>query len=169
MPLHFHEAQKFTQWWIWILLLLTASIPAYGLFKQLVLDQPFGNNPMSTLGLVVFLLSVIAIMALFFSMTLRTTINEEGVRYSFSPFTSGEVNWDEIASAEVTNYGFVGGYGIRKSFTYGTVYNTSGKIGLALQLKSGKKLCIGTQKGDELSSVIAEARRQGKLPPQAAT
>ena len=48
------------------------------------------------------------------------------------------------------DYGFIGGYGIRLWTKYGTVYNTSGKIGLAITLNNGDKFLIGTQKSDEL-------------------
>ncbi len=37
---------------------------------------------------------------------------------------------------------------------YGTVYNTRGNKGLALELKNGKKFLIGTQKMEELSEVV---------------
>ena len=47
--------------------------------------------------------------------------------------------------AEVIDYGFVGGYGIRKTKKYGTIYNTSGSKGIKLTLKSGEILVIGIQ------------------------
>ena len=52
------------------------------------------------------------------------------------------------------NYGFVGGWGIRLFTKYGTIYNTSGNKGLALELHDGKKLVIGTDKEEELKNFI---------------
>ena len=53
----FKEEQRFTQWWLWLIMaitLLSVLIPfAYGMHSQEVLDKPFGENPMSTGGLVV--------------------------------------------------------------------------------------------------------------------
>nr|WP_315263057.1 hypothetical protein [uncultured Flavobacterium sp.] len=45
------------------------------------------------------------------------------------------------------NYKFLG-FGVRLFTSYGTVYNTKGDTGLAIELKCGKKILIGTQKGD---------------------
>ena len=42
---------------------------------------------------------------------------------SFIPFVKKRIKWTEIKKAEVVNYGFVGGWGIRLSIEYGTVYN----------------------------------------------
>ena len=56
------------------------------------------------------------------------------------------------------NYGFVGGWGIRLFTDYGTVYNTRGNKGLALKLQNGKRLVIGTQREDELKSVIQKLK-----------
>ena len=81
---------------------------------------------------------------------LRTEITDEKIDMKFFPFSNKTIPWSEVKSAEVLDYGFVGGWGVRIGTKYGTVYNTSGKIGLALELKSGKKICIGTQRGEEL-------------------
>ena len=156
----FEEKQRFTQWWLWILLLGITIIPVYGIYKQIFLGEQFGDNPLSNVGLIIFLLSMLAFVVFFWKMELRTNVDNETIRIKFFPFTSKLIKWEEIAQAEVVNYGFVGGWGIRLGTKYGTVYNTRGQIGLALQLKDGKKLCIGTQKKEELSKIVEEASRQ---------
>jgi hypothetical protein len=67
-----------------------------------------------------------------------------------------KIDWEEVANAQVVDYGFVGGWGIRLFTSYGTVYNIRGRFGLALELKSGKKLLIGTQKPEALKAFIAQ-------------
>jgi len=47
----FADIRKFTQRWIWVFLLGLAGIPAYGIFQQLILGDPFGNQPISDVGL----------------------------------------------------------------------------------------------------------------------
>ena len=89
-------------------------------------------------------------------LSLHTEIDEKEIRFKMFPFVNKTVSWDSIKSAEVINYGFVGGWGIRLFTKYGTVYNVSGKIGLALQLKNGKKLVIGTQKEDQLKQIVQQ-------------
>lgn len=81
-------------------------------------------------------------------------IDSSGIDMRFSPLSSKKVKWSEIDSAEVVDYGFVGGWGVRLGSKYGTVYNVNGSKGLALKLKNGKKFVIGTQKEDELKSVV---------------
>ena len=61
----FHEEQKFRQWFVWILLIGITLIPLVGLYQQLILKKPFGNNPMSDNGLILFAFSMLALLFLF--------------------------------------------------------------------------------------------------------
>lgn len=163
MKIDFEEKQRFTQWWLWILLIGIVLIPVYGIYKQIIMGQQLGNNPLPNYGLFLLLIFMLAIAGFFWKMQLTTKIDNEAIRMNFWPLAKKEIKWAEIDEAKVTNYGFVGGWGVRIGTDYGTVYNTSGKIGLAIRLKNGRKLCIGTQKEAELKEVIAEAGRQQKL------
>lgn len=153
MDVQFKEVQKFSSL-IWLLLAPIAILILYGLVKQLVLGEPFGDNPMSNTGLILVGLLVLVIVLLFLFLRLETNINKERIELKFFPFTSKTIQWKDIKSAEVLKYGFVGGWGLRIGTKYGTVYNMSGDKGLALELLNGKKLVIGTQKVDELKSVV---------------
>ena len=85
---------------------------------------------------------------------LKTEIDPSTIRVVFFPFIKKTFDRAEIKSSEVINYGFVGGWGIRIGTRYGTVYNVSGKMGLAIELKNGKKYCVGTQREIELRQVM---------------
>ena len=74
----------------------------------------------------------------------------------FVPFIKKHVDWNEVKSIKVIDYGFVGGWGIRLGTTFGTVYNIKGKMGLAIELINGKKFLIGTQKAEELQIILKE-------------
>ena len=102
---------------------------------------------------------MIVFVAFFWKMELITNINNEGIKIKFFPFTNKEIKWEEIEQVKVINYGFVGGWGVRFGTKHGTIYNTSGRFGLALELKNGKKFCIGTQNEKELNKLIEEASR----------
>lgn len=156
----FQEKQRFTQWWLWLLLIGLTLIPLYGVYQQLLRDQPAGDKPMSDWGLLAFLLFMLLFLLFFWLMQLSTTITAKTIHFRFFPVTNQQINWEDIEAAEVLNYGFVGGWGIRIGTQYGTIYNTSGKIGLALRLKNGKKICVGTQEQDALKKVIAVVRQQ---------
>jgi hypothetical protein len=163
MNLYFRETQKFTQWWLWVLLIGMALIPVNGIYKQIIIGEQFGNNPLSNLGLILFLIFMLSFVGFFWMMELSTEINEVSIRMKFFPFINKNIKWADIKSAEVVNYGFVGGWGIRMGTKYGLVYNIRGNKGLAIELKNRKKICIGTQKENELKAVIREARRLQKL------
>lgn len=149
----FKETQHFTQWWLWLLLIAILIIPLYGVYQQIYLDVPFGNNPMPNTGLLLFLFFMILLLVFFRMMRLETTIDKNRIHYKFFPFFNKYVSWEKIASAKIVDYGFVG-YGIRYGSKHGVVYNTRGSKGLAIVLKNGTKFCIGTQKPEELEKYI---------------
>lgn len=154
MKTEFKEEQKFTQWWLWLILIPVGILPIFGIYKQLILGDKFGDKPMSDLELVIFTLFVFSLIGFFFIMKLKTSIDKNGIQMSFFPFVRKKVNWNEIKNTEVVNYGFVGGWGIRLWTKYGTVYNMKGNKGLAIELNNGKKFLIGTQKETELKKFM---------------
>jgi hypothetical protein len=149
----FYEKQKFSQWWLWLLLLALLLIPIYGIINQLILGDPVGSKPMSNLGMLFFSLFMFAFVYFFWYMTLITHIDKHKIIMQFIPFVKKEVAWHEVASATVVKYGFVG-YGIRLGSKHGIVYNIRGNKGLAIVLNNGKKFLIGTQKDEELTAFL---------------
>ena len=154
MKKQFTETQKFTQWWLWLILISIGILPVVGIYKQLYLGEPMGDKPMSDEGLIVFFVFVFALIAFFWMIQLRTKITQQDIKINFFPLTKRAVKWSEVEKAQIVNYGFVGGWGIRFWTNYGTVYNIKGKMGLALELKNGKKFLIGSQKIDELKAFL---------------
>lgn len=153
----FTESQRFSQTWLWLILASTMLIPVLGLYQQMVVGVPFGNNPMSNVGLVAMLLFEAGLLYFFWSIRLVTEIDKQEIRFAFRPFTRRSILWSDVKTAQVVNYGFVGGWGVRYSGSYGKIYNVNGKFGLALELKSGEKICIGTQQQEELKEVLVKS------------
>ena len=153
MKIEFKESQKFTQWWIWLILIGLGVIAIYGIIQQILLDIDFGNKPMPNIGIIIFTIFVFGFIYFNWYMTLITEITNEGIKMRFVPFVKKEMNWNEVKSVKIVNYGFVG-YGIRLGSKYGTVYNMNGNKGLAIELNNGKKFVIGTQKEKELKNVV---------------
>ncbi len=150
----FKEDQRFTQWWLWLLLMAIMVIPLYGIVQQLFLKEPFGNNPMPNTGLIIFALGTAAFLYFFWAIQLRTRISKNEIKVAFPPFFRNKTfPLSEIESAEVITYKFVG-YGLRISLKYGTVYNIKGNKGLLLTLKNKKKFMIGTQQPAMLQEVM---------------
>ncbi|MES2239586.1 MAG: hypothetical protein V4497_04935 [Bacteroidota bacterium] len=153
MKTEFKEEQKFTQWWLWLLLIAIALIPVFGIYKQIFQGEVFGDKPISDSGLIVTTIIPFGILFLFWFSKLQTKIDSKEIQINFSPFITKNVEWKEVKSAQVISYSFVG-YGIRLFTKYGTVYNIKGNKGLAIELKNGKKLLVGTQKVEELTEVV---------------
>ncbi|MCB0539322.1 MAG: hypothetical protein KDE33_17540 [Bacteroidetes bacterium] len=150
MKKHFSETQKFTQWWLWLLLIICFALPIYSYFSN-------PSKPMNDTSFIISMSILSIVFVMFFLLKLKTEVNEQGISYSYFPFIrKRQFLWSEIESAKVINYGFVGGWGIRMSIKYGTIYNVKGKMGLQITLKSGKKFVLGTQKHEELLAVLEQ-------------
>lgn len=143
----FKETQKFTQWWLWTILIVVLLTPIVGMF--------YAESKETDL-LTKLLLSAIplAILVLIFVLRLETTITETSIKIQYFPFIKKEWLWSEISKAQVIDYGFVGGWGIRLWTAYGTVYNVKGSNGLHIKTAQ-KEYVIGTQKEQELKKRIA--------------
>jgi hypothetical protein len=153
MNILFKEQQKFTQWWLWLFLIGLGAYAVYGFIQQIIFGIEFGSEPMSNTGIVILALGVFKIIYFIWYVTLITEINTDGIKMRFLPFVKKEIKWNEIKSANVVNYGFVG-YGIRNRSAYGIVYTINGNKGLAIELKNGKKFVIGTQNENELNNTL---------------
>ncbi len=127
MKATFKEEQKFTQWWLWLILISVGFLPALGIYKQIIVKEPFGDKPVSDIGLMIFAIFSFSLILLFALMKLKTAIDGDGIEMHFFPFVHKRINWVEIKKASIVDYGFVGGWGIRLWTSYGTVYNCKRK------------------------------------------
>ena len=147
----FKETQRFTQWWLWLILIGTWGSMIYAFVQE----PPKTSAPYLVTGFIAFGLPI-----LFWQMRLITRLTDEGIYVRFIPFHLKEqfYPWDSIESAQVRTYSPLreyGGWGIKYGFNgQGKVYNVSGNQGLQLIFKSGEKLLIGTQKPDEIQAAV---------------
>ena len=169
----FAENQRFDQPWLRIPLVLLGigniTLFAYGLFNQFILDQPWGDNPMSDTGLVVVSLFTffiwIGIFLLFQKSVLITSIGTECIQFRYPPFIAKNrtIKIEEIMELEIRKYKPLweyGGYGIRTSLKYGKAFNVKGNTGLQLHLKNGKKILLGTQKRESMEWAINKIKKK---------
>ena len=161
---YFQEIQSFGNSpvkWIFPLIFLVSVGPlAYGVYQQLVLGKPWGDEPSTDTGLVsvfVFVLLLMGGLWIAFSKSrLETRIDNEGIHYRFPVFVPRwrTVKKEQIVRYEVRRYSPLkeyGGWGYRHSPSLlrgkrSVAYNVSGKIGLQLWLAGGKKMLLGTQR-----------------------
>lgn len=172
--IYFREEQRYTQWWVWLLLLLIFSVSVvplwYGVYVQIFEQRAWGNQPMTTDKLVVvsvvITLFVSAIIWLFAVQKLETEVTSEGFRFRFSPFIRKwkVIKPDEIAEYKIGPYTPVstyGGWGIRSGGKKtGKSYSISGKTGLLITLTNGSKILIGTQRKDALKYAMEKMLNQ---------
>lgn len=150
----YQEKQKFNQPFVWIILVFFLIFQIYIIYQQIFLKSPVTNNPLPNPILIITTISPLVMIVAIIFIRLETEINETGIVFGFVPFSKRRINWEEVQQAEVIDYGFIGGWGLRFTFKYGTVYNVRGRYGLSILLKNGKKLMIGTQKQEELRNHI---------------
>lgn len=159
----FKERQRFTQFWLWVVVLGVAGIFWAGFVSQVLLDGGFGNNPISDVQvMVLFVLMGIGFPIFFYSMRLTTLVQPGELQVRFWPF---QLRPKRIPLHSLRNYeritynpiGDYGGWGIRWSLR-GKAYNMSGNEGVQLHFYNQKPLLIGSQKAAELFDAIRQAK-----------
>lgn len=147
----FKETQRFTQWWLWLVLVGSWVVLMYSLATV---------QPQTTIAYFISFGVGMLLPILFWQMRLMTRITEEGIYVRFVPFHFKEqfFPWESIESAQVRTYSPLmeyGGWGIKYGFNgQGKVFNVAGDQGLQLVFKSGEKLLIGTQKPTEIQAAV---------------
>lgn len=144
----FQEKQKFTQWWLWLLLL--------GLFYYLLYENymAYQAGKLDFWAVFFSIGILIPILILLYLLRLLTLVRADGIYVRFYPFHRKwkYYAWEEIEEVKVLTYKPLldyGGWGIRYG-RKGKAYNVKGNKGLQIHFKSGKNLLIGTQKPEEL-------------------
>ena len=167
----FREEQRFKQWWLYAIVgtvaVVTTTLFGYGMFKQLVQGQPWGDRPMpdtvlAVIGPVVILLGW-GMVLLMGWISLRVEVRETGVFIRFRPFARREILFRDIRVCEARTYRPIleyGGWGIRLG-REGMAYNVSGNRGAQIELTSGKRVLIGSQRAEELAVAIQEGMKRG--------
>jgi hypothetical protein len=156
----YKETQKFTQWWLWLILTGLNLFFLFGIYKQMGEDVQFGNNPMSNNELLLTFCFTLIIIIFFLILRLETQINEGGIYVRFFPFhvTNRYYRWNTISKIYIRRYdpkSEYGGWSLRLGlFGKGKAYNVSGNMGLQIEFKNNKKLLIGTNQPDVLQKAI---------------
>jgi hypothetical protein len=178
IPASFREEQRFGQRWLWVLLLgcalaglFGAGMSVYGMIRQLVYGQPWGDRPMSDTGLAVVgslvilccLSASVGVPWLLYAVRLVVEVRDEGLCVRFRPFRGRTIAFDRIRHCEARTYRPIleyGGWGIRWGLR-GKAYNVSGNRGVQLDIAGEGRLLIGSQRADELAHAIqAKMQRQ---------
>lgn len=156
---YFRETQRFTQWWLWVIVTGIALLQWDAFIRQILLGQPFGDNPApDALIIVFFLLFGLGMPWLFVVANLKTEVRADAVYVRLYPFHLRDVRLapETIGGAAAGSYSPLtdyGGWGIRMG-RGGKAYNASGNQGVRLELTGGQHLLIGSQRAPELAAAI---------------
>ena len=160
----FKESQRFTQWWIWLIIMASDVVIVYLLIyafvQQIIWKEPWGDEPLSDMGLsllVIFMLfSIFLVTWVMTTAKLELVIKNDEICYRSKPFIW---KWKRILPKDIHQFQVItfnrlldyGGLGYRKTFTNGTGLIIKGNKGLVLIYgNSNRKLMIGTQKPIEI-------------------
>lgn len=166
MTTDFREVQRFTQRWLWVILILTilalVMTFSYGFIEQIVLGKPWGDRPMSDTALILVASCIILLSGgmvyLFYTLRLITEVRTDGLYIRFYPIYSKNIPYNTIRYCETRTYqplAEYGGWGIKYGRS-GWAYNIIGNRGVQLVLDDGKRILIGSQQANELESAIKE-------------
>ncbi len=160
MEILFEEKQRFSQWWLWLILIGINGVFLFGAYKQIIQNDAFGNKPMSNEGLLFTLAIVMLVTLLFLSLRLETVIKNDGIYVRFFPvhIKFKFYAWGGLKKCYIRTYAPIleyGGWGLRVGlFGKGKAFNVSGNKGLQLEFQDGSKLLIGTNKPDALQAAL---------------
>ena len=127
----FSEQQRFTQWWLWLLLLGILGYHFYSIFNLLAADKNLMINP----GLLISTAIISLISLLLLGVRLETQIKTEGIYVRLFPFhlSFRKYPWTRIKKSFIRQYdpiGEFGGWGIRFGlFNSGRAFNVTGNMG----------------------------------------
>lgn len=155
----FEETQRFTQPWLWLVILAVAGFSWYAALLQLGLRRPVGSNPApDAVLLVVWLLFGVALPLLFRAMHLRTEVKADGLHLRLYPLHLRFRHWpfEALGSADARTYSPLreyGGWGLRLG-PGGWAYNIQGNRGVQIVLRSGRRILIGSQEPERLEDAL---------------
>ncbi|MEM1340172.1 MAG: hypothetical protein AAF634_17640 [Bacteroidota bacterium] len=157
----FSEIQRFDQWWLYLLKILLWGFLGYACYNWFMLKESVGNvDSDNIIAQLLVVTSIVLTTVLFFLLKLETSIDERGIAYRFYPFQFGMklIQWDAITTCITRRYKPMleyGGWGYRMG-TRGKALNVKGNIDIQIELKSGKRILIGTQKREHPDRVISK-------------
>lgn len=158
----YYERQRAS--WFWYIFLVAINVPFfYGIIKQLIYKEPWGDNPMSDTGLIIVSAAMLIFSIFMLTTKLETIITEEGIYVRLFAFQKRYkfYAWGKIRNFEIKKYSPLlsyGGWGYRISLKGSVAFNMRGKVGLELILNNGQKVIIGTCNPLEMEEILAKFR-----------
>jgi hypothetical protein len=168
----FSEVQRFTQPWIWAIILPISLGPValfgYGFVLQILGGEPWGDRPMSDVGLLgafaFCLLFGLVLLLLFAKMKLIVVVEPGAMLLRFAPLHRDFKRFDlaEVETHRALTYRPIreyGGWGIRL-VPGGRAYNVSGDRGVRLDFPDGTHVLVGSRRAEEFDRAVTAAMEE---------
>ncbi len=164
----FREVQYFPRWLYWLLWLSLGPgclMLVYGIYQQMVLHKPFGDNPGSNMMLIMTFIFEFGMLVLLLKLRLITVVTDQGLTVQMRPLHPRPVRikLTDVKTVDVITYNALsdfGGWGIRYG-TGGKIYNAQGNRAVRLSYGSGTHLSVGSQQPEELLTAIQKLLKSG--------
>jgi hypothetical protein len=165
----FEEKQRFTQWWLWAMVvsgaLVVLGIFGDALWQQMILGKPWGENPMSDNGLVMLALfcatAVIVMLLIFTNSMLEIVVDKTSVTYRYFPLIR---KWRRIEREAILSFeprkNYLKGYGIHRDLRGNKTINVKGHDSIELIMTDGSKLTLGTQQPGEFLDALQKMKNR---------
>lgn len=151
----FKERQNFMTAWTLGLMLVILFVLLTDVYQHYV------ETGVLTIDFVVWLVLLVLVYLLL--SRLYTTIDNAGIEITFLPFAwRRRWNWSSMTNVCVRKYDLMefGGWGFRLGRN-GTAYTCRGWYGIQIELKSGRRILIGTQSPEQVSQIITKIQEDG--------
>lgn len=156
----FSERQFFRQWWLLVLIAGMEALMLWAFVQQIVLGEPWGDNPASDELLIIIVLIVGILFPLFLlTSNLAMVVRHDCLAIRFFPFhlKYRTIGRNDILAHEVVAYSALrdfGGAGIRYG-RRGKAYIVSGNRGVQLTFTNGDRLLLGSRRAEELDAALS--------------
>jgi hypothetical protein len=150
----FLEDQRFSQWWIWVLLLVPVAISIVTMTFFLARVSIWSRQ---LHALMAALALPLATPILFLAMRMNVVLTGQRLTARFFPIRR-RIELADITSFRVIAYTLrdFGGWGIKWARDRSLVLSVSGNRAIRINRRSGKSLILGTQRPDEFAAVLQE-------------
>ncbi len=159
----FKERQHFNDHIVFILLGAGFIGAIYGFIKTIV------SQHYSLFDLSVYV-GIAALMAISFwglkRLQLKVSVNEKRIKYKLFPIhkEAQKIRWDEVASCEVVKTPLAAQWhGGNISFGRESLISLTGRNGLSIETKNGKRIFIGCKEVDDLRISLDHLRGEVDL------
>ncbi len=160
----FREDQRFTQPWLWAVVIV-AAVAVWVLVAVQVADG--GGDESGWVLAIVAVLVGVGLPVLFVLARLTVEVFADRIDIRYRPFVRRTIALETVVAADAVIYRPLreyGGWGIKGWSRRKIAYNVRGDRGVLLTLVDGRTVLVGSQRADDLAVAIHVTGARGDTP-----